>query len=146
MQAVRWVRPPYSGVGEHGAAIEEVAQEGGCEESGGEAGCAAAEGVFVDLGEAGAEVKESGYPGEHAAGEFDVVVSRGLGGCGSGWWRWCGWNDGCFAEDKADERYQEECSRGDTERRGWLVEGGCTRWRMLLPLLIKRGQEHCRSP
>lgn len=56
VQAVGRVGRPGKGVGEERGAVEEVAEEGGDEESWGKAGGGAAHVVFVELGEAGAEV------------------------------------------------------------------------------------------
>lgn len=79
MQAEGRVRRPSERVGEQGSRVEEVAEEGGDEEHGGEAGCGAPEGVLVDLREAGEEVQGCGGPGQDAAGE------EGGGGLRGGW-------------------------------------------------------------
>lgn len=67
---------PGAGVGEQGAGVEGVAAEGGEEEERAEAGGGFAAVVFVELGEAGAEVEDCGGPGEDGAGCFE--------GCGAG--------------------------------------------------------------
>lgn len=62
---------PGVGVREEGGGVEEVAAERGDEEEGGEAGCALAGVVFVELGWTGGEVEEGREPGEDAAGDFE---------------------------------------------------------------------------
>jgi hypothetical protein len=66
----RRVVVPCTGVGEERGRVEEVAEEGGCEENGGEASCRLSDLVFVQLGQAGAEVEKRAHPGEDFACNF----------------------------------------------------------------------------
>lgn len=58
MQAVWWIRLPSKRVGEQGGAVEEVSEKGSDEQSWREASGGAASCIFVNLGEAGAEVED----------------------------------------------------------------------------------------
>ena len=71
VSAVRRVRSPSAGVGDESGGVEEVSAEGGGEELRGEARGRFAEVVFVELGEAGAEVEDAAEPGEDRAGLFE---------------------------------------------------------------------------
>ena len=73
MQAVGRVGRPGKGVGEERCAVEQVAEKGGNEEGRGEAGGGAAHVVFVELGEARAEVEKGRTPREDAANKLRVA-------------------------------------------------------------------------
>jgi hypothetical protein len=74
----RGVVVPCARIGEERGRVEEVAEEGGCKKDWGEASCRFSDLVFVQLGQAGAEVEKGAHPGEDFA--------CNLQGCG----RWLG--------------------------------------------------------